>query len=239
MAAGDIVSPFAQVMQSMWANLVQQFTEFFPDFVWAIVLVVLGFLIGIVAKRIVTAVLKSTKVDSWIDEQNLAAALGGKEVSVLAGSLTKWYIIGVFLAQAVGLLPLETFKSFLETLFVKGPNGTMPVFFAILAASIIMVVGLLIARYIRNWIEASTYKMKKMLGLTVEAIVLIFAGIMALTLIFGREVTSIIIDLLQIFVTPFIWAFAVVLAIVVGISLLVNSREELQKISQELRKAVK
>jgi len=239
MAAEEIVSPFVGTLQAMWANLATQFTEFFPDFVWAIVLIVLGFLIGIAAKRIVMAVLKSTKVDSWIDEQNLTAAIGGKEVSALAGSLTKWYIIGIFLAQAVGLLHLETFKSFLETLFVQGQNGNMPVFFAILAAFIVIVVGLLIARYIRNWIEASTYKMKKMLGLAVEVIVLIFAGIMSLTLIFGSEVTGIIIDLLQIFVTPFIWSFAVVLAIVVGISLLINSKDELQKISQELRKAVK
>ena len=48
MTAEEIVSPFVQTMQSMWANLVMQFTDFFPNLVWAIVLIVLGFLIGFI-----------------------------------------------------------------------------------------------------------------------------------------------------------------------------------------------
>lgn len=237
--ADTIVDNIAGSLGNMWANLVDEFARAFPSIVVAIVLVVVGVFLALAAKRIVKAVLQSTKVDSWIDEQNLTAAIGGKEISSLAASLVKWYIIGLFLAQAVSRLDLAIFSEYLQMLFVKGQNNTMPVFFALLGAFIFVVAGLLTARYARNWIEASTFKMKRLLGAMTEAIILIFAGIIALTMVLGKEIADTIVNLLNIFLTPFIWAFAIVLAIVVGISLLANSQEELKKVSQELKKAMK
>ncbi|MFA4856004.1 MAG: hypothetical protein WC634_05480 [archaeon] len=232
---GDIIGSLGD----MWKNLVDEFVRAFPNVVVAIVLVVVGVFLALAAKRIVKVVLQSTKVDSWIDEQNLTPAIGGKEISSLAASLTKWYIIGLFLAQAVNQLNLAIFSEYLQLLFVKGPGNAMPVFFALLGAFVLVVAGLLVARYARNWIETSTFKMKKLLGALTEAIILIFAGIIALAMVLGKEIADTIVNLLNIFLTPFIWSFAVVLAIVVGISLLTNSREELKKISQELKKAIK
>ena len=62
---------------------------------------------------------------------------------------------------------------------------------------------------------------------------------LALTLVVGPEIANVLLSLIELFLTPFIQAFAWVLAIVVGISILVNSKEELKKISLELKKSVK
>jgi len=235
----DLLSKFLESIYTIGENIWMEIIRVIPGFVAAIVIIGLGVLVARFVKHIVIKLLQSTKVDQWIDEQNLTAAIGGKEVSSLVGSLTKWYVLGIFLAQAVGWLQLETFKIYLERLFVFSSSNTSPIFFSLLGAIVVVAAGLLIARYFRNLIEATTFKLKKVLGLLAEAIVLIFAGMVALTLVVGADIANVVMDLLQLFLTPFIQAFAWVLAFVVGISLLINSKDELKKIANELKKIAK
>ncbi len=225
--------------QALVVNIWDEFVKVIPGIVAAIIIVLIGWVLARIIKQIVIKILQSTKVDQWIDEQNLTAAIGGKEVSALIGSLTKWYVIGIFLAQAVGWLNLDIFTVYLERIFVFSNNNPSPIFFALLGGVIVMVTGLLIARYFRNLIEATTFRIKKPLGLIAEGIVLVFSGMLALTLVVGPEIANVLLSLIELFLTPFIQAFAWVLAIVVGISILVNSKEELKKISLELKKSVK
>jgi len=207
----------------------------------AIIIVLIGWVLAKIVKQVIIKILQSTKVDQWIDEQNLTAAIGGKEVSALVGSLTKWYIIGIFLAQAVDWIELKIFSTFLQRLFVfsETPGAPIPIFFALLGGIVVMATGLLVARYARNKVEATTFKMKTLAGLSAEGIILIFFGMFALTVIAGPEIALVIVDLLRLFLTPFITAFAYMLAFVVGISLLVNNKVELKKISDEFKKALK
>jgi len=230
-----VSSVYNAVIVNIWA----EFAKIVPGIVAAIIIVLIGWVLARIIKQVVIKVLQSTKIDQWIDEQNLTAAIGGKEVSSLIGSLTKWYVLGIFLAQAVGWLELDIFTAYLERIFVFSSVNPSPIFFSLLGGIVVMAAGLLVARYFRNIIESTTFKLKKMLGFVAEAIVLIFAGVLALTLIVGPEIANVIVDLLELFLTPFIQAFAWVLAIVVGISILINSKDELKKISNELKKAIK
>lgn len=236
----DYIGQFASSMyDALIVNIWNEFARVIPGIVAAIIIVLIGWVLARIVKQIVIKMLQSTKIDQWIDEQNLTAAIGGKEVSALVGSLTKWYVLGIFLAQAVGWLQLQTFKIYLERLFVFTPGSSSPIFFALLGGVVVMVAGLLVARYFRNIIEATTYKLKRVLGLIAEAVVLIFTGMVALTLVAGPEIANIVIELLQLFLTPFIQSFAYMLAIVVGLSLLINWKEELKKITNDLKKAIK
>ncbi len=237
--AADILGEIVGVFRDMWANIVTGFTQSIGSIVVALVLVLFGIVLALVAKRIVKAILQSTKIDRWIDEQNLTAAIGGKEISGLAASLTKWYIIGLFLSQAVAELKLQIFQDYLYMLFVSGPDGRMPVFFAVLSGFVFVVAGLLVARYIRNWIEASSFRLKKPVAVVVEGIVLLFAIINAVGLVLGSEIAQSNIQLLRMFIEPVVWSFSIMLAVVVGITLLVNSKAELKKISEELKKTIK
>jgi len=236
----DYVGQFVSSMyQALVVNIWDEFARIVPGIVGAIIIVLIGWVLARIVKQVVIKLLQSTKIDQWIDEQNLTSAIGGKEISTLVGSLTKWYVLGIFLAQAVSWLDLETFKIYLERLFVFTETGPTPIFFSLLGAVVVMVAGLLVARYFRNLVEATTFKLKMLFGWVVEAIVLIFTGILALTLLVGPEITNIVVSLLELFLTPFIQAFAYMLAVVVGISILVNSKDDLKKITQELKKALK
>ncbi len=238
-ALEEFLAKFIESLTSVGNDILTRFAQVVPDLILAIILVLIGWLVARIVKQVVIKILQSTKVDQWIDEQNLTAAIGGKEISAIAGSLTKWYIIGLFLAQAAELLSLATFKQYLTALFIEAPGGGTPVFFALLGAVVVMLVGLLIARYARNIIEATTFKLKRVAGILAEAIVVIFAGLISLNLVFGRDAAILIQNQINAFITPFIWAFAIVLAVVLGLRILIDWKADLKKLSDELRKALK
>ena len=102
-----------------------------------------------------------------------------------------------------------------------------------------MLIGLLIARYARNIIEVTTFKLKKIVGILAEAIIIIFAGIVSLNLLFGENVANQVLGLLKTFIDPFLWAFAIVIAVVVGLRILIDWKADLKKLSDELKKALK
>jgi hypothetical protein len=238
-ALEDFLAKFIESLTTVGNDIVTRFAQVVPDLILAIILVLIGLLIARIVKQVVIKILQSTKVDQWIDEQNLTAAIGGKEISAIVGSLTKWYVIGLFLAQAAGLLKLATFERYLTTLFIETQGGGTPVFFALLGAVVVMLVGLLIARYARNIIEATTFKLKRVAGILAEAIIIVFAGIISLNLVFGEGVAMQVLGLLTTFIEPFLQAFAWVIAIVVGVTLLLDRTDDIKKVLRDVKKAFK
>jgi len=202
--------------------------------VGAMILLVIGWVLGNIVKHITVRVLKSTKVDKWFDEQNLSDAIGGKEISVLTGSILKWYIIVLFLAAAAEIVRLKSLQAFLEGLQTYVP--------LVLGGIIVFIAGLLLARYARNSIESTKHKMKKVAGVLAEAIIVLFSGVLALTLALGENgpaYMDVIAEYLKIFIHPFIVAFAYMLAIVIGIQLLTTFGDDIKKIMADVKKSLK
>jgi len=202
--------------------------------VGAMILLAIGWVLGDIVKRITVRVLKSTKVDKWFEEQDLSDAIGGKDISMITGSILKWYIIVLFLAGAAEIVRLKSLQAFLEGLRLYIP--------LVLGGIIVFVSGLLLARYARNSIETTKHKMKKVAGVLAEAIIVLFSGVLALTLALGENgpaYMNVIAEYLKIFIQPFIVAFAYMLAIVMGIQLLTTFGDDIKKIMTDVKKSLK
>jgi len=77
MANGDIVTGTITGIQSAVEKLVWDSIPVILSLIGAAIVILIGWIIGKIVKQIVIKVLQSTRVDQWIDEQNLAAAIGG------------------------------------------------------------------------------------------------------------------------------------------------------------------
>jgi len=238
MVEADILSKtFEDMVSGLQAAGEKMVVDSIPillSLVGAAIIILIGWLVGKIIKQIVIKVLQSTRVDQWIDEQNLAAAIGGKEVSALAGSLVKWYIIVLFLAEAANIIQLEALKKFLEALVYYVPGA--------LAGMVVFVGGLLLGRYAKNAIELTQHKMKRSAAVLAEGIIVLFSGILALTLLLGDKgpvTMDTLYNFLNMFIGPFINAFAWVAAIVLGISIVLGFKSEILKLGQEIKKDVK
>ena len=155
MADGNILTEvwaaFYAGLQDAGKKLVIDSIPVVLSLIGATILILIGWIIGKILKQIVIKLLQSTRVDQWIDEQNLSAAIGGKEVSSLAGSLVKWYIIVLFLAAAAENVKLGALQQFLTALVYYIPG--------VLGGILVFVGGLLLGRYAKNSIDVTQHKM--------------------------------------------------------------------------------
>ncbi|MDP2973586.1 MAG: hypothetical protein Q8N60_00905 [Candidatus Diapherotrites archaeon] len=235
MADGNILTEvwaaFYAGLQEAGKKLVIDSIPVVLSLIGATILILIGWVIGKILKQIVIKLLQSTRVDQWIDEQNLSAAIGGKEVSALAGSLVKWYIIVLFLAAAAENVKLSALQQFLTALVYYIPG--------VLGGILVFVGGLLLGRYAKNSIDVTQHKMKNIAAALAEGIIILFTGILALTMILGKDTMSVLKDYLNLFIGPFIIAFACVTAVVLGVVCLIAFKEDIRKMAVDLKKSLK
>ena len=209
-------------------NLLGETARVVPGLLVAIVLIIVGVIAGKIAKEIFVKILQGIRIDQWIEEQNLHPAIGKTPVSDILGSLSKWYIIGVFLGEAAIRVELKVVQTLISSLVYYIPLAV--------SAIIVLLFGLLAARYVRNKISATEHRYRSAAGLAVEAAILLFTVLLSLTYVVGDAKTQILLQAVYFFLNPFLWAAAIITGIVVGISFGVAFKEDIKKLGFEAKK---
>lgn len=218
----DIITELSLALVQSFRNLGFEAVRVIPGLLGALILLIVGIALGIVLKRIVTEAIRHTKIDEWLHERKLKAAIGDREVAGLVGSFTKWYVIAIFLTQAVELIQMQflrQFTSFVIELINKG-----------IAGLVLLILGLLLARYVRHVVEATEYRYKKTLAVLAEFLVAYVSVVIALQTV-GVN-TAILIDAFRIGFT--VLAFAI--AVIAGVFLALAFRKELAGVISDIRK---
>jgi hypothetical protein len=193
-----------------------------PGLVAAIIIFCVGWVAGVICKRIVMKILQKTRVDDWMEEQNLVSAIGNKKISAIAGSIVKWYIIAVFIAQAVELVQLKVLREFVTSAVYWFPN--------LILAGLIIFAGLILGRYIRNAIEATKHSFKCTIGLVLEILIIYAAVVMAV------QTIKIDATILIVAFALAVGGFVIAIGIATGISFGLALKDEAKSIVKELRK---
>ncbi len=120
--------------QNLWVGVV----NFVPNLVVAIIILVLGWLIGALLGRAVAQVIKSLKVDEGLRRAGLESFLhrGGIRLDsgAFVGALVKWFVIVMFLIAAFDVLGLSQVNLFLQEVVL----GYLP---RVIAAAFVLLVG--------------------------------------------------------------------------------------------------
>ena len=218
-------------LQGALLSLWQAFIDVIPGLIAAAVIILIGWIIGKFIKHITMKLLQATRVDQWVDEHNLTSAIGGKKISSLTGSFIKWYIIAIFLAQAVSFINLDLLSGFLTVLVLPTAANPVPLLVRILAGMVLVIAGLMIGRYVNNIIEATQHRYRKTAGLIIELAIIYIAAVMALQTV-GFDVTM----LLDAFRIAFA-AFAITIAVVVGVAFGLAFKDDAKTVVGDLRKS--
>lgn len=120
--------------QNLWVGVV----NFVPNLVVALVILVLGWLIGALLGRAVAQVFRTLKVDDALRRAGFDNFLrrGGMNLDsgAFVGGLVKWFVIIVFLVAAFDVLGLAQVNLFLQEVVL----GYLP---RVLAAALVLLVG--------------------------------------------------------------------------------------------------
>lgn len=151
--AGELVATgnlFLQPLAQLW----QDFVLIFPSLVVALLLLIVGYLIGWAVAHAVRWLLEKAGLDKVVQKAGFTKEAGHTHLTGLVGELIKWFVFIIFLQVSVDILNLSTLSSLLDDFVRWLPN--------LLFAVIIFFAGIALAHYIDMKVKHYT-KMRGMI----------------------------------------------------------------------------
>ena len=210
------------VVSEVFANYYTAFVNSIPVLTFVFVLVVIGYLFGLLVKFLAISLLKYVGLDDWFENQNLLAALGNRDLSEIIGSSLKWYVFFIFLKQAVELINLFTIQEML--------GFWISFILTLIAAFVVLIFGMIVGRYVRNAVEATKVAMKKMLGLVLELMIVYVSFVM------GIKMVGLPTQLLEYTFLIAVFGAVFAMSLMMGIGFGLALKDEAKTIVKEIKK---
>ncbi|XKT74536.1 MAG: mechanosensitive ion channel family protein [Patescibacteria group bacterium UBA2163] len=163
--------------QELWLGVI----AFIPNIIVALIIFVLGWLVGAALGRIVSQIIKALKVDSALKSTGLndVVSRAGFELNsgAFLGALIKWFFIVVFLVAALDVLQLSQVNEFLQNVVL----GYLPqVIVAVLILLVAAVIADLAAKAVSGAAKAAHVRSAGLAGSVAKWSIWIFAILAAL-----------------------------------------------------------
>ncbi len=147
-----VFNTWADVLSQSFNNLFYGVVAFIPNLIVAIVIFIVGWLIGVGVGRVVKQVVDALRVDHALRATGLERVLSraGFQLSAgkFLGSLVEWFFIIVFLVASLNVLGLDTVNLFLTEVVL----GYLP---QVIVAALILIVAAVLAEAAERVISGS------------------------------------------------------------------------------------
>src|SRR3989344_4117215 len=147
-----IVSQSADVVQASFSGLWFTVGQYLPAILAAIIVFVLGWVVGVILYRIVIEVVKVLRIAEALKAAGLneAAKEAGFTLDIgrCLGTLIMWFIVLVFLVASLDILGLNRVTIFLQQVVL----GYLP---QVIVAVLILILGAVVAEVVRGLVSGS------------------------------------------------------------------------------------
>lgn len=147
-----VFTTWADVLSQSFNNLFYGLVAFIPNLVVAVVIFVVGWLIGVGLGRVVTQVVGALRVDQALRPTGIERVLSRAGFSLNSGAflgmLVEWFFIVVFLVAALDVLGLTTVNLFISEVVL----GYLP---QVIVAVLILLVAAVVANAAERLVEGS------------------------------------------------------------------------------------
>ncbi len=131
-------SSWSDTVSSGVSDAVHSVVVAIPDFIAALVVLLLGVIVGVVLKALVVRLMRAVNVRKWTDQIGWNKVFPGEyDLANLVGDLVKWFFIIVFLLQALTIVHLTIVSNIVARLLAYVPN--------VIAAAVVLFVGFVVA----------------------------------------------------------------------------------------------
>jgi len=171
---GDVLS---KSFQGLWLGVI----NFAPQIVVAILIIVIGWLIGSLVGRAIAHVIRSLRIDEALRKSGIEDTLGRGGIvlnsGAFVGGLVKWFIIVVFLVAAFDVLHLSQVNAFLQGVVLYYlPNVIIAVLILLFSA----VIGDIMQKVVTTSARTAEIKSARFLGSFTKWAIWVFAILVAL-----------------------------------------------------------
>jgi hypothetical protein len=166
---------YPDALQMSWENVSVRFVNFLPNFLVAVVILIVGWIVATSLAKLVHSLLISAKIDEVGDRLGLqqASSRTGMKLTISGAIawLIKWFALIIIFLAAADILGLDQISDFLNQVLLYIPN--------VVAAAAILLVGSLTARFlsrlVRHSVAAAGLASAELLGAVTSWSVMIFA----------------------------------------------------------------
>jgi hypothetical protein len=166
----NYLTPVQASLQDVYAR----FITFLPNFLVAVIILVIGWIVAVAVAKLIKQVLHSVKVDEIGDRLGLnqVSERTGMKLSI-SGTiawLIKWFILVAIFLAAANILNLNQVSDFLNEVLLYIPN--------VIAGAAILLVGTLVAgfvsRLVKHSVQAAGLSSADLLGTVTQWSIMIF-----------------------------------------------------------------
>lgn len=210
-------------------NLYNGFINFLPDFIVALIVLVVGWIFAVSVAKLIKSLLVSARVDEFGNKLGLqqVSATTGVHMSI-AGTLAwlvKWFVLIVVFLFAADTLGLDQISAFLQSILAYIPK--------VVAATGILLAGLMLARFLSRVVRTS-----------VAAAGLASADLLAAVVKWAVVVFTVLATLQQLqvayaFITTLYTGFIAMIAIAGGLAFGLGGKEHASRVLDKIEKDIK
>jgi hypothetical protein len=219
--------PTGEVIAISLQGLYDRIISFLPVLVVAIVVLILGWIVGVGLGKLVRKILEAIKIDKLADSLGLdkLSARTGKKLTISAFGdwLIKWFFLVATFVAAADILGLPHVSVFLY-------GQVIPYFGNVIVAMAIMLIGIVSANFlmgvVKHSLAAGGLRTSDSLALITKWAILVFALLAALAEL--RVAATFVQDLFR--------AFVAMLAIAGGIAFGLGGKEHAKKTLDAIEK---
>ena len=220
---------YVDTLRMSWDNVWAKFISFIPNFIVAVVVLIVGWIIAIALAKLIKSVLTSAKIDEVGEKMGLDQLSSRSGVRLtISGALSwlfKWFVLIVVFLAAADILGLDEVSGFLDQVLTYVPK--------VIAAAAILLVGTMLARFlgkvVRASVQAAGLSSADLIGSLTQWAVTVFAVLATLSqLNIGKT-----------FVDTLFTAFVYMLAIAGGLAFGLGGKDHASKVLDKIEKDIK
>ncbi|KAF5436812.1 Conserved TM helix containing protein [Candidatus Methanophagaceae archaeon] len=191
----------------------------------ALIILLIGWIAGRLIGKAVGILVDKLGVDKALEKVDTGNWLqkSGWSISQLFDVVVRWFIYIIAIMAAVDVLRIEFLSSIMQMIALYFPR--------LIAAAIVLVVGLLLIAFAMKWIEealdTNEIPLTNMLAPVLEAIMVIIVMVLAMD--------QLLIDttIIYTFIIPLAWGLAIGIGVAIGIAVGWGGRDSVAEYMQE------
>lgn len=162
-------------------QMVNSMTTFIPRLIMALIIVVIGLLLGYLVKSLVFGFLRAINISKAVKNSPLERYFEGTgttlKIETILAEICRWGIIYIFLIAAINLLGLQSVANLMAKILAYVPN--------IISAFFIFIFGVLVAGLVESLVKSILYGIdpatSRLIGKISSYTVVVFASLAAIS----------------------------------------------------------
>jgi hypothetical protein len=217
-------------IQRSFNSVAQEIVFYLPRIVAALIILIIGWIVGKAAGRLAAGLLDRMGVDDAVEKTFLGDMIkrAGMTVRGVFDALVRWFIYIIFIVAAINVLDIPALTLLLSQFVLYLPQ--------LIAGILVLVVGLILVNFIMNWIGRELVSNRVAFADIITIVLKAFFSLVIIILALDQMLID--TTIIYTFLVPIAWGIGVGLALAVGIGVGWGSKDAVSEYLREKRPAI-